>query len=919
MANAAKATPNPVVGNTTTLSVLGADDGGESALIYTWANVGTLQTAVSFSANGTNAAKNVSATFSQTGTYILQATIRDAGNLTMISQVIVWVDRQETRAVATPTKVIGTTTTLSASGAKVNDASVIFTWQSVGYVPAPVNFSVNGNHAAHTTVVTFTKAGEYLFRVSDGSPVTSASTDGLNYVAVSVHQESNRIVVSPSSVTMVGTQNFTAAVTDQFSQPMTLNGQTFNWSASGGNSISSDGVFSGSVVGSSTVTCSTGALSGSANVTVLENATVMDNRKPTQVWIEKLADPFTEPASGTTANKAVFRLYVRNPPYSQSWTHPDGSIAGWYWWSKTHVVFSGTALQYSGNIYVGYDYSAYIYKEKVASAPYWPHFYSGVGPLPASGLWGSWVIDNGNNITLAYVDIFVSTSSGDIIGTEGSETIVATIQPLNPANAGYTEITPGGKSNTATAWIKEPGYTNTAPSITTAASATPNPAVSSDQSLGISALSQPITMSTALSVVASDNLGESKLTYVWEAIGTSPAPVTFSGTSGTNAHKNTTAQFSRAGDYTLRVTITDGEGLKVTSQVNVKVKPAATPILKITPEIIAVVPGQTYQFTAVPIDQFGHPIDKWLGQWKPTRWDVSGGGTIDQDGVFTAGSSVGGPFTITAYSQPYKNANLYAQPGAGWSSSGRALVTINPPPNLTIAITSPAANAVITSVPFNVTVSVVGDNVVDEVRLDGYLLGLKPTIPFTKSLLLSPPDGPFTITARAETIFGTLITTSRTVFIAARPLVIEILAPPDNKVFSQQMVFVTARRPMLTTTVTIQGRPATASGYEASAWVSLAPGNNIITAIGKDGTRTGQDSVPLIFTAPPGYNPNGDSDGDGVPNNIDLFPFDPTDSADRDNDGIGDNADKDPDDPNANNALIITKPTKSDTFRANYK
>ena len=29
-------------------------------------------------------------------------------------------------------------------------------------------------------------------------------------------------------------------------------------------------------------------------------------------------------------------------------------------------------------------------------------------------------------------------------------------------------------------------------------------------------------------------------------------------------------------------------------------------------------------------------------------WSVSGGGTIDANGLFTAGGSVGGPFTVTA-------------------------------------------------------------------------------------------------------------------------------------------------------------------------------------------------------------------------------------------------------------------------------
>jgi hypothetical protein len=81
----ASATPNPVSGTTTALSVLGDDDGGETSLTYTWATVGTPPAAVSFSANGTNAAKNTTATFTQAGSYTLQATVADASGATVTS------------------------------------------------------------------------------------------------------------------------------------------------------------------------------------------------------------------------------------------------------------------------------------------------------------------------------------------------------------------------------------------------------------------------------------------------------------------------------------------------------------------------------------------------------------------------------------------------------------------------------------------------------------------------------------------------------------------------------------------------------------------------------------------------------------------------------------------------------------------
>ena len=101
--SAAAATPNPVTGVSTNLSVLGADDGGEANLSYTWAATGNPPAGVSFSANGTNAAKNTVATFAALGNYTLTVTIRDSGNLTATSTVNVVVNQSLTSISVSPT------------------------------------------------------------------------------------------------------------------------------------------------------------------------------------------------------------------------------------------------------------------------------------------------------------------------------------------------------------------------------------------------------------------------------------------------------------------------------------------------------------------------------------------------------------------------------------------------------------------------------------------------------------------------------------------------------------------------------------------------------------------------------------------------------------------------------------------------
>src|SRR5205814_9795975 len=100
VATPATATPNPTSGTTTALSVLGGDDGGESALTYTWAATGP--SSVSFAPNGTNAAKRSVATFTGAGTYDVAVTIRDAQGQTARSSLQVTVSPAVTSLVISP-------------------------------------------------------------------------------------------------------------------------------------------------------------------------------------------------------------------------------------------------------------------------------------------------------------------------------------------------------------------------------------------------------------------------------------------------------------------------------------------------------------------------------------------------------------------------------------------------------------------------------------------------------------------------------------------------------------------------------------------------------------------------------------------------------------------------------------------------
>jgi len=173
--------------------------------------------------------------------------------------------------------------------------------------------------------------------------------------------------------------------------------------------------------------------------------------------------------------------------------------------------------------------------------------------------------------------------------------------------------------------------TNTPPTVSVAASATPAAVTG---------------LTTALAARGADDGGEAALSYTWAPApgATPPGAVGFS-PNGNNAASSSTATFTRAGSYTLEVTIRDAQGLSVTSSVAVNVSQTLTAVT-VTPSSATVAPGGTQQFSATAQDQFGQP----LSSAPPFDWSVSGGGNISATGLFTAGSSTGGPFVVMAAS-----------------------------------------------------------------------------------------------------------------------------------------------------------------------------------------------------------------------------------------------------------------------------
>ena len=231
--------------------------------------------------------------------------------------------------------------------------------------------------------------------------------------------------------------------------------------------------------------------------------------------------------------------------------------------------------------------------------------------------------------------------------------------------------------NTTTATLSVSVATASAPTVATPASATPSPVLGT---------------TTGLSVLGADSGGEAGLTYQWAA--TSGTGVSFS-PNGTNAAQHSTATFTHVGNYTLQATVTNAGGMAVTSSVSVMVN-AVGKAVTVAPASVTVQTGSTQVFTTLQVDQFNAP----LATQPAFTWSVSGGGTVSASGLFTAGSTAGGPFTLTAT-------------GGGMSGTAQVSVTAQPPP--TIATPASATPSPVTGL--TTTLAVLGAGASGEASL----------------------------------------------------------------------------------------------------------------------------------------------------------------------------------------------------------
>jgi plastocyanin len=509
--------------------------------------------------------------------------------------------------------VAGTTVDLSVLGASDGgESNLTYMWQATSQpVGSNPQFSANGSNAAKNTTVTFDSAGDYTFTVTitDAQGLSTSAA-----VSVAVDQTATSIVVTPISATIAeqGTESLTASELDQFGAAMASQ-PAFAWSVQGVGSVDSQGTYNApAAAGSATVTAGDGSLAGAATISII-------NTPPT---VATAAAASASTVTGTTVGLSVLGAddggqsnltytwtAIGASPTCGTFTDNGDNSA-----QNTIVTFTqpGTydlqaTITDSGGLSVTSDITVNVVSTLTT-----------ISVTPASA-----VLDE--NASQQFVALALD-QFGNALATQPTFTWAVTNGPGSIDEAGLysANTTTGSATVTASSGgvvgTSQLNVRNAPPTVAIAASAT---------------ASAIISRSTHLSVLGADDGGEENLTYTWAAIGKSPASVSFE-INGTNAAKDTVATFSASGDYELRVTITDADGLTATSKVDVHVDQTLTSIA-VNPGDVSVDPNTTIQLKAVGYDQFGAVMVS-----QPlVKWSVDGVGAIDQSGAYESGSADG--------------------------------------------------------------------------------------------------------------------------------------------------------------------------------------------------------------------------------------------------------------------------------------
>ena len=518
-----------------------------------------------------------------------------------------------TPAAANPNPVTGLTATLSVLGADpaLGEPNLIYAWSATG--PAPVNFSINSTNASKNTTATFAAAGNYSFTVTITNP--SVGTTAISTVLVTVNQTATGFSVSPLTATIVpgGVLQLSAGTVDQFGNLISTPAN-ITWSiTSGQGTVTSSGAFVASAAPGTTVVQANdnNGHTSSSNITIASaTAFYQANASNGTTLVDSSGNNNNATLTGTASfssgvsgNALTLGGGFAQLPNNITTTITDFTIAAW--------VNISTLANWERIFDFGSGTTRYMFLTPDAGGTNALRFAittnggSGEqqlnGPALLANTWYHIAVTLAGSTATLYLD-------GLPINTNSNMT-------LHPSSLGNTTQNYLGKSQ----FTADPAYSGSIDDFRLYPLA-----LSAQQILELATptLITPATSpanttnsnTAALSVLATDvTAGEPALTYTWSAIGTPPAPVTFSN-NGTNAGKNSTATFTKAGLYTLQVSITN----------------PITNITTISTTTISILPGDANQDGSVDLsdlsivlNNFGNTSSNW------TNGNFDGSSTIN--------------------------------------------------------------------------------------------------------------------------------------------------------------------------------------------------------------------------------------------------------------------------------------------------
>jgi hypothetical protein len=522
--------------------------------------------------------------------------------------------------------------------------------------PLPPGLSLN----SITGVIsgTPTAAGTYSLTLSATNPLGT----GTKVLTLTINPPVlTTIVMSPSSaqVAVATTRQFTATGKDQFGNP--LNPQpTFTWTVSGGGTISSTGLFTAGTTagGPFTVTAASGLVGAVASVTVYVPTLTTISLSPTSANV-----PVSTTKQFTATGKDQFGVNLATQPVF-AWTVSGGgtiSASGLFTAGSTS---GGPFTVKAASGLVSGTASVTVYVPALASISVSPTSAN----VPTSGTKQYTATGKDQfGLVLAIKPTYTWTvSGGGSINSAGLFTAGST------AGGPFTiKATSGAVSGTASVTIYAP--------LLTSISVSPTPA------------NVPTAGTKQYTATGKDQFGlvlAIKPTYTW----------TVSGGGSISSAGLFTAGSTAGGPFTIKAT---SGAISGTASVTIYV-PVLTSI-SISPTSATVLTAGTKQFTATGKDQFGLVL-----AIKPTyAWTVSGGGVFSVSGLFTAGTTAGGPYTVTASSGSIKgiaSVTVLPAPSATTPAEGTA-------PSITSSpVATPNPAAVSQSVLFAVAASNLNDN-----------------------------------------------------------------------------------------------------------------------------------------------------------------------------------------------------------------